>query len=262
MGKLDSSRTRVRPVFGELVTRDPSGASWLNELLALPRREGPREPPVLQVPRLQSYNWAAPDRAFKEKSLPAPRALLEWLIEHVEAPTSASAWGRDEVPRRRKRLVERDEVAQAEAREQIARSLAPSWAVLERPSQPDVFLETDEALIVIEGKRTERGPTTDTTWLRGRHQMLRHIDCAWEIRGARAVYGFFIVEGEGGGADALPVPKRWKEAAEATVSAKALAESLPHRSPAERQALADAFLGMTTWQAVCRQVGIDFSALP
>jgi hypothetical protein len=57
-------------------------------------------------------------------------------------------------------------------------------------------IETPDALIVIEGKRTESGATIDTTWLTGRHQIWRHIDAAWEIRGRRQVFGFFIVEGE------------------------------------------------------------------
>jgi hypothetical protein len=69
-----------------------------------------------------------------------------------------------------------------------------AWYLLEGPTVPDALLETPDALIVVEGKRTEAGPSTATKWLPGRHQMWRHIDAAWELKGRRRVYGFFIVE--------------------------------------------------------------------
>lgn len=40
------------------------------------------------------------------------------------------------------------------------------WHVLEGPTYPDVFVETRDALVVVEGKRTEAGPTTSTSGLR------------------------------------------------------------------------------------------------
>lgn len=128
-----------------------------------------------------------------------------------------------------------------------------TWCVLEGPSQPDAYLETPELLVVIEGKRTEHGPTTHTSWMPVRHQMLRHIDCAWEIRGDRPVFGFFIVEGDDQGA----IPPEWVEFARATVEPDAVAKSLPHRTADERSAIAEAFLGVTTWQIVCETFGID-----
>lgn len=82
----------------------------------------------------------------------------------------------------------------------------------------------------------------------GRHQMLRHIDCAWEIRARKKVFGFFIVEGSG---DSIEIPREWLTHAEETVSETAIAASLPHRGPDERNAIATTFLGVTTWQRVC-----------
>lgn len=40
MGKNDSSKTRVVPVFSELRDQDPTGKAWLSKLLALPTRDG------------------------------------------------------------------------------------------------------------------------------------------------------------------------------------------------------------------------------
>jgi hypothetical protein len=91
--------------------------------------------------------------------------------------------------------------------------------------------------------------------------MLRHLDCAWEVRGQRTVLGFFIVEGQGG-ADAVAAPAHWQMAADATVTPVALDDSLPHRTPIERQAIADGFLGVTTWQQICATFQLDYTALP
>jgi hypothetical protein len=70
-----------------------------------------------------------------------------------------------------------------------------------------------------------------------------------------------IVEGTDG-ATATTVPKAWVDAVAETLAAPILGASLPHRVEAERAAIAESFLGVTTWQAVCQKVGIDYSALP
>ena len=120
---------------------------------------------------------------------------------------------------------------------------------------PDVYLVTSDALVVIEGKRTESGATMRTAWMASRDQMLRHIDAAWEIRGSRAVYGFFVVEGpESGG---VGVPGRWVHTAVKTVSSDTIRSSLPHRSREEQEAIAACFLGATTWQAIVKHFGLD-----
>jgi hypothetical protein len=186
---------------------------------------------------------------------------LEWLVLNVKTPADSSVLGTDETREWRERLLQREPKAIEEALRLVRTGLNRGWPIFEGPSQPDVYLETPDALIVIEGKRTEPGPTTTTTWMPVRHQMLRHIDAAWEVRSERLVYGFFVVEGNGG-AEGGVVPTPWESAATATVSADALAGSLPHRSVEERRAIASAFLGVTTWQAVCSALELEWSSLP
>ncbi len=189
-----------------------------------------------------------------------PTSLLAWLVENVKCPTTNDAWGEGEARRKREALVRGDRAVVAEALARLkAGPRERDWAVLEGASQPDVFLATDEVMVVIEGKRTELGPTTKTTWMPVRHQMLRHLDAAWEIKGSRAVYGFFIVE-----ADCEPpgdIPPVWQDFAKATVSTGALAGSLPHRKPEEQGRIAEAFLGVTTWPAVCARFDIPREVL-
>jgi hypothetical protein len=50
----------------------------------------------------------------------------------------------------------------------------------------------------------------------------------------------------------LKVPPEWHKWSAETISPSALDASLPHRSPAERQEIANAFLGVATWDSECR----------
>jgi hypothetical protein len=258
--KFDSSRTRVTPVFNQLLARDPSGVSWLPQLLALPRiASRVLLTPVSSTQPVTAYAWG---RAA-EKGLRPPRTLLAWMVEHGDKLQSSKRKTSDETMTKRQRLLRHDAITIAEAMARLTQPTLPpiAWYILEGITRPDVYLETPDILVVIEGKRTEPRAKPDTEWMPQRHQMLRHLDCAWEVRGERAVLGFFIVEGQGG-ADALAVPSKWQRAAQATISSPALDESLPHRTPAERLAIAAGFLGVTTWQQVCAAFQLDYTALP
>jgi len=250
MGMHDSTKTRVAPVFTELFHLDPTGGSWLATLLSLPARDGaaldrPAAAPVL--PSTVGFGTA-------EVSLAPPLGLLRWMVMHPErltTPTHAAALA---APTQAKRaaLLAGELGVQTDALALLAHGApALGWYVFEGRSRPDVYFETPDAIVVIEGKRTEPTATTATSWLRGRHQMLRHLDCAWERRGGKALFGFFIVEAtEAEGR----VPTTWRAACATTVALETLEQSLPHRSAAEQKAIAGAFLGATTWQLVCQQL--------
>lgn len=183
MGQWNSSGTRVAPVFEELLTIDGTGESWLSRLLRLAE---PGLPMLPKIGILQDWGWGD-----AERGLPPPRSLLRWLVEH------AGALDRDaldkcppQVRRLRELLIAGDEETRSEALRLLQRETIPSriWYILEGITYPDVWLRTERALIVIEGKRTEPDITRRTTWMPVRHQMLRHIDAAWEQRGRRTVF--------------------------------------------------------------------------
>jgi hypothetical protein len=257
MGIFDSSRTRVAPVFGRLQCLDPSGRLWLQGLLELANtRKVPR--PEAGPSRLRLAKWWP-----REARLAAPPGLLRWLLENAEEPRDAAAWGRrPEVMANRRRVVDRDADTLAGALRSLQerRPSPRAWYVLEGPSQPDVYLDSAEVVIVVEGKRTETAPTTSTAWMRVRHQMLRHLDAAWDHLEGRRIYGLYIVEAESGASSREP-PSTWHQAIDSTISDEVLRASLPHRTSDERSQIASALLGVTTWQAVCDEFQIPRDVL-
>lgn len=250
-GRFDSSRTRVAPVFSALSARqDP----WLPTLLRLPKG-GARSASVIDPGALVELAFG--DGMRREKRLPAPPSLLRLLVRQVHRrhpqPNASHA-----TLAKRDRLFERDPEVMREALELIDQGrVSRGWHVFEGPTAPDVYIATTQALIVIEGKRTEAGATIDTQWMKGRHQMWRHIDAAWEVKGARRVYGLFIVEGDEQGR----VPSHWHLASQATCAEAALASSFPHRTPSEREEVRRCFLGVTTWQTVVKEFALPATVL-
>ena len=198
-----------------------------------------------------------------EKGLRAPRSLLKWLVCNIRLQHGCPLRGSPRTVSKRRLLIERDNSTIAEAIRKLDRDDLPgsAWYILEGLSYPDVFIRTPSTIIVIEGKRTEPIPTRTTTWMPVRDQLLRHIDCAWEIRGSGVVLGFLIVEGNGG-PEAVDVPQRWMDWAQECRSGPVLEGSLPHRSESERTDIASGVLGVRTWQRLCAEFDIPWTSLP
>ncbi|MBK7593849.1 MAG: hypothetical protein IPJ11_01065 [Gemmatimonadetes bacterium] len=253
MGELNSSKTRVVPVFKKLFAADPSGASWLPALIGLGSRAD-------QVPAPEGPHRLTPRHAATwgkdELSLPAPKALLKHLVEIVTPEQVNASGAKGETHTKREALARRDTAVLHEAIAHIdAGHLGRKWWVLEGPSCPDATLEMPNAVIVIEGKRTEATTTSKTTWMQGRSQLIRHMDAAMEQWPKKQVFGLLIVEGNGE-ADAVEVPAAWRTMSDVQTSKGVLDSSLPHRTTAEKTLFAKRDLGVTTWQAVCKQFGL------
>jgi hypothetical protein len=222
---------------------------WVRRLLSMPKHGCP----TLRGFANLDLSFEAGYWGQNEHPLPPSKRLLQWLVRNpaqLRHSTSKNVT--------RNALLSADPSALEQALAAIESS--PSgrgWHLLEGTTFPDATLFTPDAIVVVEGKRTEAGPTVDTSWLLGRHQMWRHIEGAWSIRGTRRVLGLFLVEAVNG-----ELPEVWVTASEATYSPGALRSSFPHLDAMEREELAACFAGVATWQQVCAHFELDPRSLP
>jgi hypothetical protein len=253
MAKLNSSKSRVTPVFDMLRGRDPTGATWLPVLLDLGSRKDACRLPAFSPLGADHPAWWGKN----ERRLRPPTSLLRWLVQNLKPPERDSEWGSGEVRAKRELLVARDPDTIAEALRMLESTpRARAWYVLEGASAPDAMLETETFVLVIEGRHTEAAATTTTTWMSRRSQILRHMDSAYEVAGARTVLGLMIVEECD--EDPFPPTKHWLDEAASQVSGDLIEASLPHRPATVQQQLIDGFLGVTTWRAIAARCGLSW----
>ena len=245
-GTFDSSKTRVAPVFGALAALD---TEWMPQLLSLAQAGASQFSSEGLDLRFERGAWGE-----SELPIPPPVSLLSWMIRNPGKLKAVVS--KDE---NRNKLLQGDPTTTGRALDLLRSSSSNrDWFLFEGPTVPDAWIETPDAIIVVEGKRTEAGPTTDTTWLSGRHQIWRHIDAAWERRGRRQVFGLFIVEAED---ESGVVPDLWISAVANALSDEVMETSFPHRSHAERDAIRSSLVGVTTWQRVLESFELPRSTL-
>jgi hypothetical protein len=275
-GLFNSSITRVRPLFYRLLSKDPSGATWLSALLnAAPNRD--RLPPSVRdrpgtIDRklVQRRNVRVPalgavvslERCF-EHSVPPPTAFLRWLLENPDRlcwPRTSNAkprtYGTDTQEWRTAFLAGdadyEDRLAlQRQALDALAMhggqgSRGKHWA-FEGFTEVDCFLATERLVLAIEGKRKEP-LASSTDWYPRRNQLVRNLEALHELAEGRCAAVLLVTE--------TPL--------EGTLSEEILEASLPHVSEeADRRAIGRGYLGQMTWQQLCGAVGVPYpAALP
>ena len=193
MGRLDSSKTRVAPVFDRLFDCDPTGAVWLDRLIRLGSRasEVDLPSPVGELVPGHLRWWER-----NERRLSPSLGLLEYLVRNITAEKVMESRTSEKTRRKRLALARRDlDVVQEALTRLRAGEKGKEWFVLEGESRPDAYIETDSIVLVVEGKRTERSTTNKTTFMPWRSQLIRHMDTAWEVADGRRVLACIIREG-------------------------------------------------------------------
>ena len=239
MGKYNSSKYRVVPLV-EVIKNDAySFERFLETVTNLPGLSFP----------LNAESFYYGDN---EKKLKPPKEHLEALIDYLATKKHNPV---SNLSRKRKVLFGLDpEADREEARKEAKRLLEISyiddeqilpkeWYIFEGATNPDIYIEGEDYVIICEGKWTEPHITTKTTNLAAdneyRNQMVRHIQGALNYTNKK-VYAFYIVD-KGCGY-------------EADLSTDAFAAQLEKETieipGKEKEEIIRAFYGYTTWQDI------------
>lgn len=236
MGIFDSSLYRVRPLM-ETVEKDNSALTALLSLVGIP---------PLSAPQCYRYNG----ENCTEIQLKPTKKHLSALIDHMatknHAPASVKGKDRTELffgdPQTRAKACARAKQA-LEAQYGSLKSSDKAWFLFEGFSNPDIFIEGKDYVIVCEGKWTEPHLTTTTTHLSDkneyRSQMVRHIQGALNHTNKK-VYAFYIVD------DSCA----YKQALTKECFSNQLKKETIGLEPDEEFKMIEAFYGYTTWQDI------------
>lgn len=274
-GGSNSSITRVRPVFRELLRQDPTGRGWLRRLIdCAPNTASLQGLPTSESSILKKCTVSRPyeERVLTHYGIPRidlpgcfeydlepPTAFLRWLVLNPHRMTWPQENGQPKTygtktQGYRERLVGKHGVdLQARVKEEAqhliekagAAKSRKKWWAFEGFTSVDCWLETDNLILLIEGKRKE--PLSKSTdWYPSRNQLIRNLEAVSEFAGGKAFGVLLIVELRS------DIPQ----------VSELLVSSLPHFGDGGRAALAMHYLGATTWLEVCDATGLDFSKLP
>lgn len=214
----------------------------------------------LGIPNIYLYDGEGCDEKQLKPSKRHPAALISYMAEkdHTGASvTNIRRWQlffpNPDLPNSRAEVCR---AALAELEESYD-ALVPTnraWYVFEGFTNPDIFIEGDDYVIVCEGKWTEPHITTKTTNLAAdneyRNQMVRHIRRALNYTNKK-VYAFYIVDKNCG--------------YEADLSTDAFSAQLEQETikipEYEKAQIIDAFCGYTTRQDIKNLIPfVDFKS--
>lgn len=257
MGKFDSSLNRVQPIFNALYKKDPSGASWLQPLLRMVKREGYPKP--LKITANLGDLTQKPQFEF---SVDPPKSYLKWLIKYPEELRSPlrATWEKwsEHTQKMRQALLAGDKTVQIKAISDLEKcSFLPksSWWRFEGVTYVDCALLTNSTVIFIEGKWTEVGASKEVLWYNKRNQVLRNLDCAVTYAKQKGLQHYFVimvvekclVEQD---------PARRKEIEE-VMSPEIIMGSLPHLTDEERNEVLSHYLGTTSWEEIVDRLSLE-----
>lgn len=245
----------VRSIVDALLDRRPFGDPWLEGLwkAASATRPGVAAPcpsPIgtLLIEEAPSDPAARIGKVF-DRAVAPPAALLRWMLAHPEAleVTDRDTFGAksDEARAWRRRLFSGTPADVAAARDEglcqldsrLGQRGRNKWWLFEGFARVDACFVTESAVLFVEG-RADVATTSSSRWLPRRTQLWRDVEAASEFAAGRAFGVIIGVDDVAAGVAAL---------GEADAS---LADSMPHRTAAEREALAAHLLGYVVWSDV------------
>lgn len=236
MGKYDSSKYRVVPLVEAIKFNQK------NFELLLKAIHTQKDIPNLVCPAIDSAYYCGDN----EKQLNPTKEHLKGLVKYIadkdfgEISVSnkkrADLYGLNGVDAR---IKARDEALQLIDEMSNDTIIPKAWYIFEGATNPDIYIEGEDYVIICEGKWTESHITTKTTHLKSekesRNQMIRHIQGALNST-KKKVYAFYVVDADCGYTHDLDETALASHIKEETIK------------PLETEKIISAFYGYTTWQ--------------
>ena len=247
MGKYNSSIYRVRPLM-KCIEKDYDAYLKVLSLVGIES---------LSIPQIFCYDG----ENCCEMQLKPPKQHLASLIDRmankIHKKVNVTGFNRldlffgEQEKRENARIKARMEL---EKHYDTLTSADRPWYMFEGFTNPDIFIEGDDYVIVCEGKWTEPHITTTTTYLSSvgeyRSQMVRHIQGALNYTNKKVI-AFYIVDAECGYTEDLT-----KESFGGQLELETIQPSV-----AEKEQILESFYGYTTWQAIQEKLPhIDFQS--
>lgn len=236
MGKYNSSVYRVRPLMEE-VRKDHQNFLRLLSLVDI----GP-----LSTPERYRYDGADGGEMQLKPAKTHLLALIDYLAAKVHTHRAVTGADRNALffgDKAKRALAAQKAKAELNAHYGELTPASRPWYLFEGFTNPDIFIEGKDYVIVCEGKWTEPHLTTTTTYLSGdgayRSQMVRHIQGALNYSGKK-VYAFYIVDAECGYTEEL---------SKANFCAQLEQETIPLDAEQKKSIIAS-YHGYTTWQDI------------
>ena len=194
----------------------------------------------------------------KEKQLKPTKEHLKKLVDHIAKNdyTKKKSTNGNRMALYGQSETKTKEEAKDEALKLIDQvydndTLPKAWYIFEGPTNPDIFIECDEYVIVCEGKWTEPHITTKTTHLNQEHekrnQMIRHIQGALNYTNKKII-AFYIVDEN----------CSYKNDLECEAFESHLNKETIKLSDEEKERIRSSFYGYTIWQRLETELGIKF----
>jgi len=239
MGKHNSTYTRVKPLFDQI----KGDLDKLNNFLNL----------INENIKLSSI----PEPIYygeNEKILPPSIELLIYLVEnnHILNQDILQKDDDGETRRKRKLLFDGNVEIRNEALNLLKRSNVPKsgWYIFEGYTQPDIYIETEDKIIIGEAKRTEDKLTTSTKWLLNKDQLIRHIDSVLDT--SKNIFSFLIIDHE------VSKNHNYKKGLENLIDRNYYKLNLPHRDEYQIDKAYKSYQGHLYWNEIETKLKINF----
>lgn len=235
MGKYNSSLTRVK-LLGDAIINNHN---LVNSLLSLVVLDD-----IFDFGEFVNSNVFYKDRQDRpgEKALMPSPSHLTAIINKILSDEKFRFYVRKRDKSTKGNKIKRNKLFNLDPETiKEAKLSFQDWNIFETASYPDLFIENEKYIIVVEGKRTEKDITLSTTYIPNRCQMARHIENAlYYCDNKKKVIGFYIVE------DTC----NYKEHCTREYFRDSLELETIQKNDVLKSAIANSFYGYTTWQEI------------